>query len=256
MYETWAGSSAAHLQAEASARGRVPTVGGRRAVILLSGGLDSSAAAAVAVRDGYEAHALSVDYGQRHRIELAAAARVAKQLGLARHVTVSVDLRAFGGSALTAAIPVPQARQPSGDAGIPPTYVPARNTVFLSLALAFAESIEASDIFLGVNATDYAGYPDCRPQFILAFEAVANAGTRMGASGRSVTIHTPLLRLHKPDIVRLALATGVDLALTSSCYAPAASGDPCGFCDACHLRRRGFAEAGAHDPLRYPEAAV
>ena len=222
-----------------------------RAVCLLSGGLDSSTCLALARREGYECYALSFDYGQRHRVELEAAARVAAALGAREQRTVRIDLRAFGGSALTADIAVPKhgsAAEIGG--GIPVTYVPARNTIFLSYALAWAEVLEASDIFIGVNALDYSGYPDCRPEFIHAFETMANLATKSGVEGRTrVEIHTPLIAFSKADIVRLAAGLGLDFGLTHSCYDPDAKGRPCGECDSCLLRAKGFAEAGMLDPL-------
>ncbi len=222
-----------------------------RAVCLLSGGLDSSTCLALARREGYECYALSFDYGQRHRVELEAAARVAAALGAREQRTVRIDLRAFGGSALTADIAVPKhgsAAEIGG--GIPVTYVPARNTIFLSYALAWAEVLEASDIFIGVNALDYSGYPDCRPEFIHAFETMANLATKSGVEGRTrVEIHTPLIAFSKADIVRLAAGLGLDFGLTHSCYDPDAKGRPCGECDSCLLRAKGFAEAGMRDPL-------
>jgi 7-cyano-7-deazaguanine synthase len=222
-----------------------------KAVCLLSGGLDSSTCLAFALRRGYECYALSFDYGQRHRIELEAAARVAERLGAKEHHVVRVDLRAFGGSALTAPGEVPKGRGQAEIAqGIPPTYVPARNTVFLALALAWAEVLGASDIFIGVNAVDYSGYPDCRPEFIEAFERVANLATKAGVEGQMrFLIHTPLIRLSKAEIVKLALELGVDPAWTHSCYDPRPDGRPCGGCDSCQLRRKGFQEAGVPDPL-------
>jgi 7-cyano-7-deazaguanine synthase len=225
--------------------------GARRAVCLLSGGLDSSTCLAIARRGGYECYCLSFDYGQRHAIELQAAARVAKQLGASEHRIAKLDLRVFGGSALTADIDVPKHRGLEHMAsGIPVTYVPARNTIFLSFALAYAEVIGAADIFIGVNAIDYSGYPDCRPEFIRAFEGVANLATRAAVEGRTrVAIHTPLISMTKADIVRAAVALGVDLSLTHSCYDPGPGGTPCGSCDSCILRRKGFAEAGVNDPL-------
>jgi 7-cyano-7-deazaguanine synthase len=224
-------------------------------VCLLSGGLDSATTLACARNDGFTCYALSFDYGQRHRAELAAAARLASCLGAADHLTLRVDLRRFGGSALTADIEVPKNRPPDRLGGeIPVTYVPARNTIFLAHALAWAEVLEASDIFLGVNAVDYSGYPDCRPEYIEAFEHMANLATRAGVEGRTrVRIHTPLIRFTKAEIVRLGASLGVDFSLTHSCYDPFPSGLPCGACDSCLLRRRGFAEAGLTDPLRYPE---
>jgi 7-cyano-7-deazaguanine synthase len=221
------------------------------AVCLLSGGLDSATCLAFARREGYCCYALSFDYGQRHRVELEAAARVAQALGAARHMTARIGLDAFGGSALTDAIAVPKGRSASEMGhGIPVTYVPARNTIFLSFALAWAEVLEASDIFIGVNAIDYSGYPDCRPEYIEAFERMANLATRAGVEGRTrVRIHTPLIRLSKAEIVKLGASLGLDFSLTHSCYDPGEGGRPCGACDSCLLRRKGFAEAGIEDPL-------
>ncbi len=218
---------------------------------MLSGGLDSSTCLALARREGFECYALSFDYGQRHRVELEAAARVAAALGAREQRTAVIDLRAFGGSALTADIDVPKSRSAAEmGSGIPVTYVPARNTIFLSYALAWAEVLEASDIFIGVNALDYSGYPDCRPEFIHAFEAMANLATKSGVEGRTrVEIHTPLIALSKADIVRLAAELGLDFGLTHSCYDPDAQGRPCGECDSCLLRAKGFAEAGISDPV-------
>ncbi len=223
----------------------------RPAVCLLSGGLDSSTAMAVARREGFECYALTIDYGQRHRVELAAAARIAAALGAARHLIVRVDLGAIGGSALTADLPVPKGRETSEiGRGIPLTYVPARNTVFLACALAWAESLGAEDIFIGVNALDYSGYPDCRPEYIEAFEVLANLATKAAVEGRlRVRIHTPLIRLSKAEIVRLGHELGLDFRLTWSCYDPDAAGRPCGQCDSCLLRLKGFLEAGVKDPL-------
>lgn len=223
------------------------------AVCLLSGGLDSATALAFARRDGFTCYALSFDYGQRHRIELEAAARVARSFGAAEHKTVVIDLRLFGASALTADIDVPKDRTASAMAhGIPITYVPARNTIFLSFALAWAEVLASSDIFIGVNAVDYSGYPDCRPDYILAFERMANLATRAGVEGaRKLTIHTPLIALSKAEIIRAGLSLGVDYSLTHSCYDPAADGRACGHCDSCLLRLAGFAAAGAVDPVPY-----
>ena len=224
-----------------------------RAVCLLSGGLDSSTCLAFARREGYDCYALSFDYGQRHRVELDAARRVAQATFAVRHVVMPVNLRVFGGSALTDDIEVPKGRGTEEMShGIPVTYVPARNTVFLSFALAWAETLEASDIFIGVNAVDYSGYPDCRPEFIEAFERMANLATKAGVEGRTrVRIHTPLLRLSKADIVRLAQELGVDTSLTHSCYDPDEQGRACGACDSCLLRRKGFAEAGIPDRVVY-----
>jgi 7-cyano-7-deazaguanine synthase len=224
-----------------------------RAVCLLSGGLDSSTCLGVARRDGFEVYALSFDYGQRHRVELEAAAAVARSLGAEKHVIIKFDLRQFGGSALTADIDVPKGRTADEmEEGIPITYVPARNTIFLSFALAWAETLGASDIFIGVNAIDYSGYPDCRPEFIDAYEQMANLATKAGVEGEtSVNIQTPLIALSKAEIVQLASDVGVDFSLTSSCYDPDMAGRPCGLCDSCVLRRKGFADAGLHDPLEY-----
>jgi 7-cyano-7-deazaguanine synthase len=224
------------------------------AVVLLSGGLDSATVAAIAAAEGFAPlHALSIDYGQRHRFELEAARRVAESLGIARHITVRIDLAALGGSALTAEIPVPKARSRQEMAeGIPITYVPARNTVFLSLALGYAEVLGAADIFLGVNAVDYSGYPDCRPEFIAAFERLAQLATKAGVEGSlKFKIHTPLITLTKSEIIRRGMSLGVDYGLTHSCYDPASDGRSCGRCDACLIRRQGFADAGLADPLRY-----
>jgi 7-cyano-7-deazaguanine synthase len=223
----------------------------RKAVCLLSGGLDSATCLALARRDGFDCYALSFDYGQRHRVELDCAARVAASLGATEHRIVSFDLRQFGHSALTSDIAVPKGR--SGEEmsqEIPVTYVPARNTIFLSFALAWAEILEASGIFIGVNALDYSGYPDCRPEFTEAFERMANLATKAAVEGRTrVVIHTPLILLTKAGIVSLAAELGLDFRLTHSCYDPDASGRPCGACDSCLLRRKGFEEAGIVDPL-------
>ena len=221
----------------------------RPAVVLLSGGLDSATTLAIARSDGYACHCLSIDYGQRHRAELDAAARVARSLGAAEHRTISLDLSVFGGSALTdTSIAVPTGGvQP----GIPITYVPARNTIFLSLALAYAEVRNASDIFFGANAVDYSGYPDCRPEYMQAFEALANLATRAAVSGRKLTLHTPIIHLTKADIIRRGTDLGVDYALTVSCYQASAQGLACGRCDSCRLRRAGFESAGMPDPTRY-----
>ncbi|MBM4110588.1 MAG: 7-cyano-7-deazaguanine synthase QueC [Phycisphaerae bacterium] len=217
----------------------------RRAVVLLSGGLDSAVTAAWLCREGFAVHALSFEYGQRHSVELHAAARVAKQVGVVEHVVQRIDLRAFGGSALTADIAVPKDRSPDQMTGsIPITYVPARNTIFLAFALAFAEVRGAFDLGIGVNAVDYSGYPDCRPEFIAAFERLANLATRAGVESGHIRLHTPLQTLSKAQIVRLGRELGVDLSLTISCYDPASDGTPCARCDACELRARGFAEAG------------
>lgn len=225
----------------------------KRAVVLLSGGLDSATTAAIAKSRGFAIYALSVDYGQRHRFELEAAKRVAESLGASDHKTVSIYLDRLGGSALTGDLPVPRDRtEEEMRAGIPVTYVPARNTVFLSIALGYAEVLGAADIFIGVNAVDYSGYPDCRPEFIEAFEQLANLATKAGVEGIAhFRIRTPLIDLSKAQIIRLGTELGVDYGLTHSCYAPSAEGLACGTCDACTLRRRGFAEAGLADPLPY-----
>lgn len=231
---------------------------GRRAVVLVSGGMDSAVVLAIARERGFVPYALSVRYGQRHSAELEAAARTAARLGAAAHKVVEVDLRSIGGSALTADIAVPKDRPADAlSAGIPITYVPARNTIFLSFALAWAEVLEAGDIFIGVNALDYSGYPDCRPEYIAAYERMANLATRAGVEGtRPVTIRTPLIALSKRDIIELGLSLGVDYALTTSCYDPAPDGAACGHCDACQLRRKGFADAGLPDPTRYADGSA
>jgi len=226
------------------------------AVVLLSGGLDSATVLAIAKAEGYETHALSFRYGQRHGVELEAARRVAGALGAADHREVTIDLAQFGGSALTADIPVPTHRSAEEMTGeIPATYVPARNTVFLALALAWAEVLEASDIFIGVNAIDYSGYPDCRPEYIAAFERMARLATRAGVEGAQLSIHAPLIALGKDQIIRRGLALGVDYGLTVSCYQPDLDGVACGICDACMIRLKGFAVAGATDPARYRAGA-
>jgi 7-cyano-7-deazaguanine synthase len=219
------------------------------AVCLLSGGLDSATCLALGRREGYACYALSFDYGQRHRVELEAAARVAQALGAARHVVARIDLRRIGHSALTGDLAVPKGRS-AGEMsqGIPVTYVPARNTIFLSFALAWAEVLETPHIFIGVNALDYSGYPDCRPEYIEAFERMANLATKAGVEGRwRIRIHTPLIRLSKAEIVKLGRELGVDFSLTHSCYDPDPQGRPCGACDSCLLRRKGFEEAGLED---------
>jgi 7-cyano-7-deazaguanine synthase len=225
----------------------------KHAVCLLSGGLDSATALAIARRDGFACHALSFDYGQRHRVELVAAARVAQSLGAVEQKTAVIDLRLFGGSALTSAIDVPKDRQPAEMShGIPITYVPARNTIFLSFALAWAEVLGSSDIYIGVNAVDYSGYPDCRLEYIASFERMANLATRAGVEGtQRLRIHTPLIDLSKADIIRAGLALGVDYSLTHSCYDPDAVGRACARCDSCQLRLAGFAAAGVADPVAY-----
>ena len=225
----------------------------RRAVVLLSGGLDSATVLAIARSQGFEANALSFSYGQRHSWELEAARRVAESIGVANHRIATIDLRIFGGSALTDDIDVPKGRAlDEMTHGIPITYVPARNTIFLAFALAWAEVLGSSDIFIGVNALDYSGYPDCRPEFIEAFENMANLATKAGVEGNQrLKIHTPLIALTKAEIIREGLRLGVDYSLTSSCYDPALDGAPCGLCDSCLLRRKGFKENGIEDPLRY-----
>ena len=229
------------------------------AVVLLSGGLDSATVLAIALRAGYACHALSFRYGQRHVVELDAARMIAERMGAARHIVVDIDLRRFGGSALTDDIEVPKDRSAAEmGAGIPVTYVPARNTIFLSFALAWAETLAASDIFIGVNALDYSGYPDCRPEYIDAFERMANLATKAGVEGRHrLAIQAPLIRLGKHEIIRRGTELGVDYALTWSCYDPDANAAPCGACDSCRLRAKGFAEAGLSDPLlaRFARAA-
>lgn len=223
-----------------------------RAVVLVSGGLDSATTLAIARSDGYECYALSFDYGQRHRFELDAARRVCAALGVVEHSICRLDLRGIGGSALTADVDVPKDRDDAAMAtGIPVTYVPARNTIFLAVALGWAEVLSAADLYIGVNAVDYSGYPDCRPEFIAQFEALANLATRAGVEGTTrFRVHTPLISLSKSEIIRLGASLGVDFALTHSCYDPAPDGRPCGRCDSCQLRARGFAEAGIADPAR------
>ena len=224
----------------------------RRAVVLVSGGLDSATTLAIARQQGFECYAVAFDYGQRHRFELSAAAKVAQQLGAVRQIIVPIDLRAFGGSALTSDIAVPKDRTDDQmSAGIPITYVPARNTVFLSLAMGWAETLGARDLFIGVNAVDYSGYPDCRPEFIAAFEALANLATKAGVEGERWTVHAPLISLTKGEIIRQGLALGVDYSLTHSCYDPDEHGRSCGHCDSCQLRLKGFEEAGLADPAVY-----
>jgi 7-cyano-7-deazaguanine synthase len=226
------------------------------AVVLLSGGLDSTTVLAIAKTRGFTPYALSFRYGQRHAVELVSAQRVAEAQGVARHVVADIDLRIFGGSALTADIEVPKhdAVTDLTDDDIPSTYVPARNTIFLSFALAYAETVGAQDIFLGVNALDYSGYPDCRPEYIAAFQTMANLATKAGVGGAGLTIHTPLIDMTKADIVRTGSKLGVDYGLTSSCYDPSSAGHPCGRCDSCLLRLKGFEDAGLRDPLAYQAA--
>ncbi|MEM7003984.1 MAG: 7-cyano-7-deazaguanine synthase QueC [Pseudomonadota bacterium] len=229
--------------------------GDKRAIVLVSGGLDSATVLSRAVADGYTCFALSFDYGQRHNSELQAAARVAATLGAQEHRVVGIDLGQFGGSALTdTAIDVPTEEPEDQEAGIPITYVPARNTIFLSFALAWAEVLEITDIFIGVNAVDYSGYPDCRPEFVASFENMANFATRIGTEGERIRIHTPLIDLTKAEIVTLGTDLGVDYAMTVSCYQADDSGAACGVCDSCRLRRAGFLSAGLADPTRYYQA--
>ena len=223
-----------------------------KAVVLLSGGVDSATTAAVARERGFELFALTLRYGQRHEIETHAARRVAKAIGVTEHVFQTIDLRTFGGSALTGSIEVPKSASVSRiGGGIPITYVPARNTIFLALALAYAETIGSNDIFIGVNAVDYSGYPDCRPEFISAFERLANLATRAGVEGARITIHAPLIDMSKADIIKEGHRLGVDFSLTHSCYDPTQEGLACGFCDSCLLRKQGFDEGGIPDPTRY-----
>jgi 7-cyano-7-deazaguanine synthase len=222
------------------------------AVVLLSGGIDSTTTLAAAIAEGHDAYALSFDYGQRHQIETQAARRVADSLGAKEHRIAKIDLRVFGGSALTDQIDVPKQRSETEiEHGIPVTYVPARNTIFLAYALAWAEVIQAADIFLGVNAIDYSGYPDCRPEFIEAFQTLANLATKAGVEGRRFQLHTPLIKFSKAEIIRKAVQLGVNLSLTHSCYDPSPEGLACGECDSCLLRLKGFREAGITDPGRY-----
>jgi 7-cyano-7-deazaguanine synthase len=225
----------------------------KRAVVLLSGGLDSATVLAIARSQGYELYALSFSYGQRHVVELDAARRVAAAIGVADHRIAAIDLRVFGGSALTGDFEVPKGRDADEMShGIPITYVPARNTIFLAFALAWAEVLGSSDIFIGVNALDYSGYPDCRPEFVQAFEKMANLATKAGVEGRqALRVHTPLIALTKAEIIRKGIEMGVDYSLTSSCYDPSPTGEPCGECDSCLLRRKGFRENGIEDALRY-----
>ena len=218
------------------------------AVVLLSGGLDSYTAAAIARSEGFSLYALTINYGQRHAQELSAARRVAASLGVVRHQEITLDLRGIGGSALTSDVPVPRDRDLAA-VDIPSTYVPARNTIFLAIALGWAETLDARDLFIGVNALDYSGYPDCRPEFIKAFESLAAVATRAGVEGARFRIHTPLIMLSKAEIIRRGVALGVDYGLTHSCYDPGPEGQACGHCDSCLLRARGFAEAGVRDPL-------
>jgi len=233
--------------------GAMRTMGtNKKAVVLVSGGLDSATVLALAAAAEFEIHAISFDYGQRHRFELESARRVCESLGVTDHVVCKVDTRIFRGSALTNDIQVPHNRDESQMAdGIPVTYVPARNTIFLSIALGLAESIGADDLYIGVNAVDYSGYPDCRGEFITAFEAMANLATKAAVEGRRLTVHTPLIQMTKGEIIRQGLALGVDYSLTHSCYDPLPAGTSCGECDSCQLRLKGFREAGATDPIAY-----
>ena len=225
----------------------------KKAVILLSGGLDSATCLAIAKQDGYELHALSFNYGQRHKFEIEAAKSVAKSIGAKNHINLTIDLRAFGGSALTDDIKVPKERDANQIADeIPITYVPARNTIFLSFALAFAETIKSNDIFIGVNALDYSGYPDCRPEYIESFEKMAQLATKSGTEkNNQIRLHTPLIQLTKAEIIKTGLALGVNYGITHSCYDPVDKGNPCGACDACQIRLKGFLDAGLSDPLVY-----
>ena len=225
------------------------------AVVLLSGGLDSATTLAIARAQGFACRALSFRYGQRHAHELTCAQAVARHLGVVEHRVIDIDLRAFGGSALTSDLPVPKDRDADArSAGIPITYVPARNTIFLSYALGWAEVLGAADIFIGVNSVDYSGYPDCRPEYLEAFERLANLATRAAVEGRRMTLHGPLLAMSKPDIIARGLELGVDFGMTQSCYDPSADGHACGRCDACHLRLEGFRKLGRTDPARYQAA--
>ncbi len=224
----------------------------KHAIVLLSGGLDSATTLAIARSQGYETYALSFDYGQRHQRELEAAKKIAKSLGAKKHLIAKIDNQIFGGSALTGDIDVPKSRSEKEiGAGIPVTYVPARNTIFLAHALAWAESIGAGHIFIGANAIDYSGYPDCRPEYMALFETLANIGTKAGVEGARMQIHAPLLKMSKAEIVRKAVELNVDLALTHSCYDPGPDGRACGECDSCRLRKKGFQEAGVRDPIQY-----
>ena len=225
----------------------------KRAVVLVSGGLDSATALAICAQEGFESYALSFDYGQRHRLELISARKVAASLAARDHRVATIDLRIFGGSALTSDIAVPKNRETKSANEIPITYVPARNTIFLSYALAWAEVLGAADVFIGANAIDYSGYPDCRPEFLSAFEHLASVGTKAGVEGTKFRVHAPLLSMSKADIIRKGTELGVDFSLTHSCYDPSAEGLACGKCDSCRLRLAGFREAGLTDPIRYSE---
>jgi 7-cyano-7-deazaguanine synthase len=231
----------------------VKNMGQRKAIVLLSGGLDSTTTLAIAKEQGFEPYALTFRYGQRHEIEVRAAHQISKRLGAAQHVVVDIDLRLFGGSALTGDSPVPKNRTADQmNHGIPITYVPARNTIFLSFALAWAEVLQSWDVFIGVNALDYSGYPDCRPEYVQAYERMANLATKAAVEERGhLQIHAPLIALSKSQIVQRGLALGIDYSLTTSCYDPSTEGEACGECDSCTLRLKGFREAGAEDPIRY-----
>ena len=224
----------------------------KKAVVLISGGLDSTTCIAIAKDAGFEIAALTINYGQRHKFELDAAKQVINHYQINNHSMIDIDLSQFGGSALTDDIEIPKGRNEEDMSGIPVTYVPARNTVFLSLALAWAETLQAFDIFIGVNALDYSGYPDCRPEYIASFEKTANLATKEGVSGKQFVIHTPLINMTKAEIIIRGLQLGVDYGMTSTCYDPDIGGEPCGKCDACFLRLKGFDQAGAIDPLNYP----
>jgi 7-cyano-7-deazaguanine synthase len=229
----------------------------KHAVVLLSGGLDSTTTLAIAAANGYETYALSFDYGQRHSREIEAARRVASALGAKEHRVAKIDLRVFGGSALTSDIDVPKTRSEEEiGRGIPVTYVPARNTIFLAYALGWAEVVGAGHIYIGVNAIDYSGYPDCRPEFIVLFETLANIGTKAGVEGHRFQVHAPLIKYSKAEIIRKALELNVDLTLTHSCYDPTPEGFACGWCDSCQLRLKGFREAGMADPIRYARSEM
>ena len=225
---------------------------GKKAVVLLSGGLDSTTCIAIAKKAGFRIAALTINYGQRHKFELDAAKQIIDHYQINNHSMVNIDLSQFGGSALTDDIEIPKDRSDKDMSDIPVTYVPARNTVFLSLALAWAETLQAFDIFIGVNALDYSGYPDCRPEYIASFERTANLATREGVSGNNFKIHTPLINMTKSEIINTGLKLGIDYGMTSTCYDPDTNGKPCGKCDACFLRLKGFKQAGAIDPLSYP----
>ncbi len=228
----------------------------KHAIVLLSGGLDSATTLAIARSQGYETNALSFDYGQRHHRELEAAKRIAGSLDAKRHLVVKIDIQIFAGSALTDKVDIPKSRTEKQIAtGIPATYVPARNTIFLAHALAWAETIGAGHIFIGANAIDYSGYPDCRPEFIMLFETLANVATKSGVEGARIQVHAPLIKMSKADIVRKAVELNIDLSLTHSCYDPLPDGRACGECDSCQLRQKGFREAGVTDPIKYASAA-